>query len=900
MRLFRVPVPPTVMFFPAAAVPIQICNRLALKITAEIPFGILNCPVRFKLLSELPRNSLGSSNMSDSTSAPADGREPAGQKSAAEVVVVKRSRLVASNSLLSLLPPRPANASIDRGGSISGNTNESWRSSFGSDQGSRRSSGASASASASVSASGSGSQESGSEYGEGEEYYEYSDEMDFSNDDGEGDEGFYRGGGRYYQDKWSKFKPGPAHSQQDRRNSQSYATHDSNSHRESLDNGDGSISTDEEQELGEYFDQQELWNREGILCAPKAVADLHTDSAHASARPLFLPEPEEIDDDEEEVAAHSQGGSEALVKAGAEFDKLKQLRLQRLLSRTDRIVESVHGNMQFYVAQQKEKEEREATLLQLQEAAATASAEAETKGKSKKGAKAKASKAVAAAAAAAVIAATSGSLDAKISGNADKGAGPNPSAFSSSRYLRGRTLRDYQLGGLEWLLSLHSQGLNGILADEMGLGKTLIVLSLLAALWERNGLWGPHLVVVPMSVLSSWKDELSRFLPGFFDVYIHHGAKEQRREDFVAWRKATLAAKLSKQRAAAAAGTTTLGSLLGPSGGTSSSAARAWPKGVPFFQVSLFFTTYDIAIKDCSLLQKLGRGQLRWQYLVVDEAHRLKNRSSVLFESLGKTHAARRLLLTGTPLQNNLGELWALLSFVLPAIFNDIQQYADWFNRPFQMEDEEAEEEAQGGGEASSQLSHGADADGNVKVEKSSGKSSKSKRRSISGKNSAKGRKSGKPTTTTIENALSTEERALIVTSIQRIIKPFLLRRLKVDVISELPRKVERTVVCPMSGLQRSVYEVIRRSVEDAEFGPAAPTAAPTDENKIPSDSRSSGRVSEGNGASRSAKEADKSNKIFASGVSFNNVLMHLRKLCNHPFLVLEDMATIPDELYYK
>jgi len=738
--------------------------------------------------------------------------------------------------------------------------------------------------------------------------------MDFSEYDEE-DEGFYRGGRRYYQDKWNK--PGIANSRSGHKNPrnyhQSYVVNDSDGRGESQDNGDDGISTDEEQELGDYFDQQQLWNRGGLLTAAKAVADLHADTALASARPLFLPEPAEID--EEEVVARSQSSSEAPVKAGAEFDKLKQWRLQRLLGRTDRIVESVHGNMQFYVAQQKEKEDREelerekqaAKLLLLQSAAA--SAEAEARGKPKKGvARAKASKAAAAAAAAAAeLAASSNSLKANSSARADgEVPPPNPSAISSSRYLRGRTLRDYQLGGLEWLLSLHSQGLNGILADEMGLGKTLVVLSSLAALWERNGLWGPHLIVVPMSVLSSWKDELSRFLPGFFDVYIHHGPKEQRREDFIAWRKATLAAKLSKQRAAAAAGTTTLGSLFGSqSGSSSSSAARAWPKGVPFFQVSLFFTTYDIAIKDCSLLQKLVRGQLRWQYLVVDEAHRLKNRSSVLFESLGKTHAARRLLLTGTPLQNNLGELWALLSFVLPAIFNDIQQYADWFNRPFQIEDDEEEEDEDGasqGGEGG-QASQEANADSNVKGDISSGKSSKSKRRSISGKKSTKARKSEKAAPTTIENALSAEERALIVTSIQRIIKPFLLRRLKADVISELPRKVERTISCPMSGLQRSVYEVIRRSVEDAEFGPAATTAAqaaPTDGSKTPSDSRSSGRASGGTGSVNDAKDADKGSKIFASGVSFNNVLMHLRKLCNHPFLVLEDMATIPDELYYK
>ena len=106
------------------------------------------------------------------------------------------------------------------------------------------------------------------------------------------------------------------------------------------------------------------------------------------------------------------------------------------------------------------------------------------------------------------------------------------------KFLNSGNLRDYQSGGVEWLGALHEQGLNGILADEMGLGKTLQVLTFLYELHERHRLWGPHLVVMPMSVLSSWKAEVQRFLPNTFDVYVHHGSKDMRAEEFLNWQRA--------------------------------------------------------------------------------------------------------------------------------------------------------------------------------------------------------------------------------------------------------------------------------------------------------------------------------------------------------------------------
>ena len=371
--------------------------------------------------------------------------------------------------------------------------------------------------------------------------------------------------------------------------------------------------------------------------------------------------------------------------------------------------------------------------------------------------------------------------------------------------LTSSVLRDYQVGGVEWLSSLHAQGLNGILADEMGLGKTLQVLSFLYNLWERSDIWGPHIIVMPLSVLSSWQAETKRFKNGIFDVYVHHGQKDDRHDSFDSWKtRATSMKRLVSQQLTR---TTTLGNALKRGGGVGNEDntdvidgegasdnlhLRALKAGV---RISLFLTTYDIAIKDSKLLQRFGKtpSQAKWQYLIVDEAHRLKNRSSILFDALGGLKTQRRLLLSGTPLQNNLNELFSLLSFVLPKIFSDIEQFVEWFNRPFAVDSDEEEEEEDGGKE---------DGKGKKGRRVSRGKNFKRQKIRVSG---------------TIQDSLSTEERHLIVSSLHRIMKPFLLRRLKADVVHEVPLKIERHIICPLSDIQRKIYNIIRDSVEMSE-----------------------------------------------------------------------------------
>ena len=240
---------------------------------------------------------------------------------------------------------------------------------------------------------------------------------------------------------------------------------------------------------------------------------------------------------------------------------------------------------------------------------------------------------------------------------------------------------NYQVinGGVEWLGALHDQGLNGILADEVGLGKTLQILTFLYELHTRHRLWGPHLVVMPMSVLSSWKQETQRFLPGIFDIYVHHGSKNDRAEAFQEWRRQMVISRKARISAMASASTTTLGSALkGALANTNGEVNNRPETSGP--RVFVCLTTYDIALKDQAILQRFGRQR-------VDGApySGRGTRSSLLFEALKKINTSRRLLLSGTPLQNNLGELWSLLGFILPDIFSDIEQFVDWFNRPFGM-----------------------------------------------------------------------------------------------------------------------------------------------------------------------------------------------------------------------
>ncbi|KAF8499323.1 SNF2 family N-terminal domain-containing protein [Hysterangium stoloniferum] len=188
-------------------------------------------------------------------------------------------------------------------------------------------------------------------------------------------------------------------------------------------------------------------------------------------------------------------------------------------------------------------------------------------------------------------------------------------------FIHAGTMRDYQIQGLNWMVSLHHNGLNGILADEMGLGKTLQTVSFLAYLKHYRDMPGPHLIVVPKSTLQNWAREFSKWAPDF-EVVVLTGTREERAE--------IVASRLLPQK----------------------------------FEVCI--TSYEMCLREKNVFKKFS-----FSYIVIDEAHRIKNVDSILSQIVRIFISRGRMLITGTPLQNNLQELFSLLNFICPEIFSD-------------------------------------------------------------------------------------------------------------------------------------------------------------------------------------------------------------------------------------
>ncbi|KAK7485584.1 hypothetical protein BaRGS_00023159, partial [Batillaria attramentaria] len=201
---------------------------------------------------------------------------------------------------------------------------------------------------------------------------------------------------------------------------------------------------------------------------------------------------------------------------------------------------------------------------------------------------------------------------------------------SSPSYVKSGEMRDYQIRGLNWMISLYENGINGILADEMGLGKTLQTISLLGYMKHYRNIPSPHLVICPKSTLANWMAEFQRWVPTLRAVCLI-GDAEQR--------------------------ATFIRDVLMPG---------EWDVCV---------TSYEMCIREKAVFKKFN-----WRYIVIDEAHRIKNEKSKLSEIVREFKSTNRLLLTGTPLQNNLHELWALLNFLLPDVFNNSDDFDAWFN----------------------------------------------------------------------------------------------------------------------------------------------------------------------------------------------------------------------------
>ncbi|KAI8880862.1 hypothetical protein K501DRAFT_224069 [Backusella circina FSU 941] len=198
-------------------------------------------------------------------------------------------------------------------------------------------------------------------------------------------------------------------------------------------------------------------------------------------------------------------------------------------------------------------------------------------------------------------------------------------------------LKSYQLKGLNWLANLYEQGINGILADEMGLGKTVQSISLLAYLAEAHNIWGPFLVIAPASTLHNWQQEITRFVPQF-RALPYWGNPKERKILRQFWNRKQL-----------------------------------YGKDAPFHIV---ITSYQLILTDVSYFQRV-----KWQYMVLDEAQAIKSSSSARWKQLLAFHCRNRLLLTGTPIQNSMQELWALLHFIMPTLFDSHEEFSEWFSK---------------------------------------------------------------------------------------------------------------------------------------------------------------------------------------------------------------------------
>ena len=295
-------------------------------------------------------------------------------------------------------------------------------------------------------------------------------------------------------------------------------------------------------------------------------------------------------------------------------------------------------------------------------------------------------------------------------------------------YLLNNKLREYQIIGLNWLVALNENKINGILADEMGLGKTIQTIALFAYLAVKKANWGPHLIIVPTTIIVNWEIEFKKWCPSF-KILSYFGSQKERKLKRYGWFR---------------------------------------PNS---FHVCI--TSYKLVIQDYSIFKRK-----KWDYIVLDEAQNIKNFKSKRWQMLLNFHARRKLLLTGTPLQNDIMEIWSYLHFLMPNLFYSNIEFREWFHTQFYN---------------------------------------------------------------AIHNNAALNKQ--IISSLHSILRPFLLRRLKKDVEKQLPEKIEHVVYCELSRRQKYLYdEYINTDMTQNTL---------------------------------------KKNDYF----SIMNVLMQLRKVCNHPDL---------------
>lgn len=301
-------------------------------------------------------------------------------------------------------------------------------------------------------------------------------------------------------------------------------------------------------------------------------------------------------------------------------------------------------------------------------------------------------------------------------------------------------LKEYQLKGLRWLDSLFQQGINGILADEMGLGKTIQAISLLAHISENKNDWGPFVIIAPSTTLPNWKHEIEKFCPSL-RVLPYWGTFSERK----ALRKFFNRKHLS----------------------------------MPYSPFHVVITSYQLIALDEKYFKRI-----KWHYMILDEAQAIKNFNSQRWGVLLSFESRNRLLLTGTPIQNSMAELWALLHFIMPDLFDSHDQFQEWFSKDIEAQAQNDEGEI---------------------------------------------------------NKRHLER-------LHKVLKPFMLRRVKKDVENEIGPKKEYNELCEMTYRQKTIYKALKSTIKGKHI----------------------------------TKDFLKQDKLK----SLTNLFMQLSKVCNHPELL--------------
>lgn len=310
-------------------------------------------------------------------------------------------------------------------------------------------------------------------------------------------------------------------------------------------------------------------------------------------------------------------------------------------------------------------------------------------------------------------------------------------------------LRGYQQSGVNWLWFLNKYKLHGILCDDMGLGKTLQTICILAGdHYERqqaklSNL--PSMVICPPTLTGHWVYEVTKFLPNQFLRPLHYVGLPADRE--------RLRYKMGKH--------------------------------------NLVVASYDIVRKDVEFF-----GTIHWNYIVLDEGHIIKNGKTKSSKAIKQLVANHRLILSGTPIQNNVLELWSLFDFLMPGFLGTEKQFISKFSRPILA--------------------------------------------SRDGKSSAKEQEAG----------------ALAMEALHRQVLPFLLRRVKEDVLTDLPPKITQDLLCELSTLQERLYEDFSKTHLNSDIKDCI--------------------------ENMDGKDVHKKTHVFQA-------LRYLQNVCNHPKLVLTE-----------